>query len=433
MNRLTKLFGFNPNETTVRAEVLAGITIFLTMSYILAVNPAMFSELEGMPGGAVFTSTALAAILGTMVMAFHGKLPFGLAPGMGLNAFFVYTVCLGMGYSWQFALTAVLIEGLLFILMTVTNIRESIVNAIPVNLRYAIGGGIGLFISFIGLQNSGIIVNNDATLVSLGEITHGPALLAIIGLLITGFLYAKNVHGAMLLGILITTLIGIPMGVTKFQGVISAPQSIEPIFMQFEWDKVFTLDMLVVVFTFLFIDMFDTVGTLIGVCTKADMVDKKTGRIPRLKQAFMADAIATTFGACIGTSTTTTYVESASGIAQGGRSGLTAFVVACCFIVTLFFSPLFLSIPSAATAPVLIIVGMLMLEPVRRIDFSDYTEAIPAFACIIMMPLAYSISDGILAGMILYVALNLLCGKFKKLTPTMYILAVLFVLKYIFI
>ena len=433
MDRLTKLFGFNPNETTVRAEVLAGITIFLTMSYILAVNPAMFSELEGMPGGAVFTSTALAAILGTMVMAFHGKLPFGLAPGMGLNAFFVYTVCLGMGYSWQFALTAVLIEGLLFILMTVTNIRESIVNAIPVNLRYAIGGGIGLFISFIGLQNSGIIVNNDATLVSLGEITHGPALLAIIGLLITGFLYAKNVHGAMLLGILITTLIGIPMGVTKFQGVISAPQSIEPIFMQFEWDKVFTLDMLVVVFTFLFIDMFDTVGTLIGVCTKADMVDKKTGRIPRLKQAFMADAIATTFGACIGTSTTTTYVESASGIAQGGRSGLTAFVVACCFIVTLFFSPLFLSIPSAATAPVLIIVGMLMLEPVRRIDFSDYTEAIPAFACIIMMPLAYSSSDGILAGMILYVALNLLCGKFKKLTPTMYILAVLFVLKYIFI
>ena len=432
-NKLTKLFGFNPQETTVRTEILAGITIFLTMSYILAVNPAMFGELEGMPGGAVFTSTALAAILGTMIMAFYGKLPFGLAPGMGLNAFFVYTVCMGMGYTWQFALTAVLIEGFLFILMTVTNIRESIVNAIPLNLRYAIGGGIGLFIAFIGLQNSGIIVNNDATLVSLGDITHGPALLALIGLLITGFLYAKNVCGAMLLGILITTIIGIPMGVTKFQGILSVPHSIEPIFCQFEWDKIFTLDMLVVVFTFLFIDMFDTVGTLIGVCTKADMIDKKTGRIPRLKEAFMADAIATTFGACIGTSTTTTYVESASGVAQGGRSGLTAFVVACCFIVTLFFSPLFLSIPAAATAPVLILVGLLMLEPIRNIDFSDYTEAIPAFTCVIMMPMAYSISDGILTGMILYVALNILCGKFKKLTPMMYILAILFVLKYIYI
>lgn len=433
MNKLTKLFGFNPKETTIRTEILAGITIFLTMSYILAVNPAMFSKLEGMPAGAIFTSTALAAIAGTMCMAFWGKLPFGLAPSMGLNAFFVYTVCMGMGYSWQFALTAVLIEGLLFIIMTVTNIRESIVNAIPVNLRYAIGGGIGLFIAFIGLQNSGIIVNNDATLVSLGDITHGPALLAIIGLLITGFLYAKNVRGAMLLGILLTTIIGIPMGITKFQGILSAPHSIEPIFCQFEWDKIFTLDMLIVVFTFLFIDMFDTVGTLIGVCIKADMIDKKTGRIHRLKEAFMADAIATTIGAFIGTSTTTTYVESASGVAQGGRSGLTAFVVACCFIVTLFFSPLFLSIPAAATAPVLILVGLLMLEPIRNIDFSDYTEAIPAFTCVIMMPMAYSISDGILTGMILYVALNILCGKFKKLTPTMYILAILFILKYIYI
>lgn len=432
-NKLTKLFGFNPQETTVRTEILAGITTFLTMSYILAVNPAMFGELDGMPVGAVFTSTALAAILGTMIMAFYGKLPFGLAPGMGLNAFFVYTVCMGMGYTWQFALTAVLIEGLLFIIMTVTNIRESIVHAIPVNLRYAIGGGIGLFIAFIGLQNSGIIVNNDATLVSLSDITHGPALLALIGLLITGYLYAKKVCGAMLLGILITTIIGIPMGVTKFQGILSVPHSIEPIFCQFEWDKIFTLDMLVVVFTFLFIDMFDTVGTLIGVCTKADMIDKKTGKIYRLKEAFMADAIATTFGACIGTSTTTTYVESASGVAQGGRSGLTAFIVGCCFIVTLFFSPLFLSIPAAATAPVLILVGLLMLEPIRNIDFEDYTEAIPAFTCVIMMPMAYSISDGILTGMILYVALNILCGKFKKLTPTMYILAILFVLKYIFI
>ena len=429
---LKKLFGFNPKETTVRTEVLAGITTFLTMSYILAVNPAMFSELEGMPAGAVFTSTALAAIVGTMAMAFWGKLPFGLAPGMGLNAFFVYTVCLGMGYSWQFALTAVLIEGILFIIMTVTNVREAIVNAIPLNLRYAIGAGIGLFIAFIGLQNAGVIINDNATLVVLGDITSGFALLALIGLLITGFLYAKNVRGAMLIGILLTTIIGIPMGVTEFKGILSQPHSIAPIFCQFEWDKIFTLDMLVVVFTFLFIDMFDTVGTLIGVCTKAGMVDKD-GHVNRIKQAFMADAIATTVGACIGTSTTTTYVESASGVSQGGRSGLTAFVIACCFAITLFFSPLFLSIPSAATAPVLIIVGLLMLEPVKHITFDDYTESIPAFICLIMMPLAYSISDGILLGMISYVLLNLISGKFSKLTPTMYILAALFMMKYIFL
>lgn len=429
---LKKLFGFNPKETTVRTEVLAGITTFLTMSYILAVNPAMFSELEGMPAGAVFTSTALAAIVGTMAMAFWGKLPFGLAPGMGLNAFFVYTVCLGMGYSWQFALTAVLIEGILFIIMTVTNVREAIVNAIPLNLRYAIGAGIGLFIAFIGLQNASVIINDNATLVVLGDITSGSALLALIGLLITGFLYAKNVRGAMLIGILLTTIIGIPMGVTEFKGILSQPHSIAPIFCQFEWDKIFTLDMLVVVFTFLFIDMFDTVGTLIGVCTKAGMVDKD-GHVNRIKQAFMADAIATTVGACIGTSTTTTYVESASGVSQGGRSGLTAFVIACCFAITLFFSPLFLSIPSAATAPVLIIVGLLMLEPVKHITFDDYTESIPAFICLIMMPLAYSISDGILLGMISYVLLNLISGKFSKLTPTMYILAALFMMKYIFL
>ena len=433
MSKLTKLFGFDPKTTTVRTEILAGITTFLTMSYILAVNPGMFSLLDGMPAGAVFTSTALAAIVGCFAMAFIGKLPFGLAPGMGLNAFFVFTVCMGMGYTWQFALTAVLIEGILFIIMTITNIREAIVNAIPQNLRYAIGAGIGLFIAFIGLQNAGIIINNDATLVGLGEITKGSALLAIIGLVITGVLYAKNVRGAMLIGILATTLIGIPMGITEFKGVVAVPDSVAPIFWKFEWDKVFTLDMLVVVFTFLFIDMFDTMGTLIGVCTKADMVDKKTGRIPRLKDAFMADAISTTFGAMIGTSTTTTYVESASGVSQGGRSGLTAFVIGCCFVVTLFFSPLFLSIPAAATAPVLILVGLLMIEPITKIDLADFSESIPAFACIIMMPLAYSISDGILTGMILYVVINIVCGNFKKITPTMYILATLFILKYIFI
>lgn len=428
---LNKLFGFDSSKHSVRTEILAGITTFLTMSYILAVNPDIFSKLD-MPGGAVFTSTALAGVIGCLMMAVWGKLPFGLAPGMGLNAFFVYTVCLGMGYDWTFALTAVFLEGLLFILLTVTNIREAIVNSIPLNLRYAIGAGIGLFIAFIGLQHAEIIVANDATLVTLGDITQGPALLGIIGLLITGYMYVKNVRGAMLLGVLITMLIGIPMGITEFRGVISMPSSIEPIFCQFEWENIFTLDMLVVVFTFLFIDMFDTVGTLIGVCQRAGLVNKD-GRISRLNQAFMSDAIATTAGAMLGTSTTTTYVESAAGVAQGGRTGLTAFAIACCFVVALFFSPLFLSIPSAATAPVLIIVGLLMLEPVRHIDFSDYTESIPAFVCIILMPLSYSISDGILVGMICYVLLNICCGKFKKLSPMMYILAILFILKYIFI
>lgn len=432
MELLKKLFGFDAAKHNIRTEVLAGITTFLTMSYILAVNPAIFSALDGMPGGAVFTSTALAGIIGCVVMAIWGKLPFGLAPGMGLNAFFVYTVCLGMGYSWQFALTAVFLEGLIFILLTVTNVREAIVNAIPVNLRYAIGSGIGLFIAFIGLQNAQIIVNSDATLVSLGDLTSNTALLGIIGLIITAILYVKNVRGAMLIGILATAAIGIPMGVTEYRGLISTPESIAPIFLQFEWDNIFTLDMLVVVFTFLFIDMFDTIGTLIGVCTRANMVGKD-GRIYRLNEAFMADAIATTAGAMLGTSTTTTYVESASGVAQGGRTGLTAFTIACCFAVTLFFSPLFLSIPAAATAPVLIIVGLLMLEPVRNIQWDDYSESIPAFVCLLLMPLAYSISDGILTSIIFYVVLNLLCGKFKKLTPMMYILAILFILKYIFI
>ena len=429
---LKKLFGFDPAKNSIRTEVLAGITTFLTMSYILAVNPAMFSLLEGMNAGSVFTATALAAVIGSLVMALFAKMPFGLAPGMGLNAFFVYTVCMGMGYSWQFALTAVLIEGFIFILLTITNLREAIVNAIPASLKNAIGAGIGLFIAFIGLQNAGIIANNDATLVSLGEVTSGAPLLAIIGLAITGVLVVKNVPGALLIGILITTVIGIPMGLTNFTGVVSMPHSVSDIFCKFEWDQVWSLDMLVVVFTFLFIDMFDTIGTLVGVCTKANMLTPE-GKIPRVKQAFMADAIATTAGACLGTSTTTTYVESAAGVAQGGRTGLTAFVIACCFAVALFFSPLFLSIPSAATAAVLIIVGLFMLEPIKNIPLNDYAEAIPAFVCLILMPLAYSISDGILIGMIFYVLFNLMCGNFKRITPTMYILAVMFILKYIFI
>lgn len=432
MELLKRLFGFDANQTTIKKEILAGITTFLTMSYILAVNPSMFSLLDGMSAGAVFTATALAAIVGCLAMAFWGKLPFGLAPGMGLNAFFVYSVCLGMGYTWQFALTAVLIEGLIFILLTATNVREAIVNAIPLSLRNAIGAGIGLFITFIGLSSAGVVVNNDATLVALGDITSGSALLALIGLIITGFMFMRNVPGAILIGILVTMLIGIPMGVTEFKGVISYPESISSIFCQFEFDKIFTLDMLVVVFTFLFIDMFDTVGTLVGVCIKANMVDSK-GNIYRLKEAFMADAIATTAGAVLGTSTTTTYVESAAGVAQGGRSGLTAFAVAVCFAVALLFSPLFLSIPAAATAPALIIVGLMMMEPITNIPFEDFSESIPAFVCVVMMPLTYSISNGILLGMISYVLMNLVCGKFKKITIPMYLLAILFALKFLFL
>lgn len=429
---LKKLFGFDPTKTTIRTEIVAGITTFLTMSYILAVNPTMFGELDGMPVGSVFTSTALAAIVGCLAMSFVGKLPFGLAPGMGLNAFFVYSVCMGMGYSWQFALTAVLIEGLIFIVLTLTNLREAIVNAIPMSLRNAIGAGIGLFIAFIGLKSAGVVVADEATLVALGDVTSGSALLAFIGLVITGFMYSRNVPGAILLGIIITMVIGIPLGVTEFKGIVSAPESIAPIFCQFEFDKIFSVDMLVVVFTFFFIDMFDTVGTLVGVCTKAKMMDEN-GNIYRVKQAFMADSIATTAGALLGTSTTTTYVESAAGVAQGGRSGLTALVVGCCFVIAMFFSPLFLSIPSAATAPALIIVGLLMAEQIKNVEFDNFSESIPAFVCMLMMPLTYSISNGILIGMITYVLMNMICGKFKKLSPAMYILAILFILKYILI
>lgn len=429
---LKKLFGFDHTKTTIRREIVAGITTFLTMSYILAVNPTMFGLLDGMPSGAIFTSTTLAAIIGCLAMAFLGKLPFGLAPGMGLNAFFVYSVCLGMGYSWQFALTAVFIEGIIFILLTLGNIREAIVNAIPQSLRNAIGAGIGLFVAFIGLSSAGVVVHDDATLVALGDVTSGSALLALIGLIITSLLYMRNVPGSILIGILVTMIIGMFMGVTEFKGIVSHPESIAPIFCKFEFENVFTLDMLVVVLTFLFIDMFDTVGTLVGVCTKANMIDRD-GKIYRIKQAFMADAIATTAGAVLGTSTTTTYIESAAGVAQGGRSGLTAFSVAVCFVIALFFSPLFLSIPAAATAPALIIVGLLMLEPIAKIQWHDFTEAIPAFVCVIMMPFTYSISNGILLGMIAYVVINVMSGRYKKISTTMYILALLFVLKYIFI
>lgn len=425
---LEKLFGFDPKVTRVRTEILAGITTFLTMAYILAVNPNILNA-TGMDKGALFTTTVLASAFATLLMAFYAKLPFGLAPGMGLNAFFAYTVCLTLGYSWQFALTAVLLEGIIFILLTITNLREKIVDALPVTLKNAIGAGIGLFIAFIGLQNAGIIVNNDATLICLGKITSGAPLLGMIGLAITSILLIKRVRGALLFGILLTTLIGIPMGLTHLDGVISTPPSIAPIFCQFQWEHIFTKEMVVVVFTFLFVDMFDTIGTLVGVTTKAGMIDKN-GKIPHLKQAFLVDAIGTTAGAVLGTSTITTFVESASGVGEGGRSGLTAFVTAMCFLLALFLAPFFLAVPGAATAPVLILVGLMMMSSIKKIDLLDYSEAIPAFICIIFMPLAYSISDGIVLGMISYVLLNLCCGNFKKLTPAMYLLSVIFVFKF---
>lgn len=430
---LTKLFGFDPSSMKVSTEILAGITTFLAMSYILAVNPSILADC-GMDKNALFTTTAVASIFATLVMAIYGKLPFALAPGMGLNAFFCYTVCLGMGYSWQFALTAVLIEGLIFIVLTLTNVREAIVNALPLSLRKAIGAGIGLFIALIGLKGGGIVIDNPATLVDLGDVTSGAGLLSVIGLVITGILVILNVPGALLIGIIATTIIGIPLGVTQFAGVLSTPPSMKPILGQIMTDpsQIFSLDMLVVVFTFLFVDMFDTIGTLVGVTTKANMVDEK-GNPKRLNQAFMADAVGTVAGALLGTSTVTTYVESASGVAQGGRSGLTAFSVSVCFAVAMFFAPLFTAIPGSAVCPALVIVGLFMLSPIKDIPLDDMSEAIPAYLTMILMPVTYSISNGILLGLISYVVLNICSGKAKKVSWFMAVLALLFVLKFIFL
>jgi len=426
-----KFYQLKANGTTVKTEVLAGITTFLTMAYILAVNPNILAA-AGMDKNALFTATAVASIVGTLAMALYAKLPFAQAPGMGMNAFFAFTVVLGMGYSWQFALTAILCEGVIFFIMNMLNIREAIVNAIPATLKNAISAGIGLFIAFIGLQNSGIVVNNDATLVQIGDITHGTALLALIGLVITAVLLIRKVKGALLIGILATAVIGIPMGITTFGGIMDVPPSPAPLFFKFDFSKFFTFDMLIVTFTFLFVDVFDTVGTLIGVCSKANMLDAN-GQIPNVKKAFYADAIGTTSGAIFGTSAVTTYVESAAGVSEGGRTGLTALVTAGCFVLALFFAPLFLSIPGAATAPILILVGLMMLSPIKDIDLDDYAESVPAFICIIAMPLMYSIAEGISLGLLSYVLLNMISGKFKKVSVAMYILAILFILNYIFI
>ena len=444
-NFLNKAFGFEAGRHNVRTEIVAGITTFLTMAYILAVNPSIFSALDGMPGGAVFTATALAAIIGTLVMAIYAKKPFALAPGMGLNAFFVYTVCLTMGYSWQFALTAVLLEGIIFIILTLTKVRTWLLDAIPGTLKKAIGAGIGLFIAFIGLQNAGIIVNSDSTLVTLGDITHGTALVGMIGLMITAGLVMLKVRGGILIGIIVTALIGLVVkdpvtgeAVTQLVRndagavkLLSLPDSVAPIFCQFEWHNILSWDMLVVVFTFLFIDMFDTMGTIIGVHQGAGLVERD--EVEGMEKMFMADSIATVCGACLGTSTTTTYVESAAGVGAGGRTGLTAFSTAVCFALALFFSPVFLAIPGAATAPALVIVGVMMMPSVKRIHWDDYCKSIPAFLTIILMPVAYSISDGILIGVIAYVITHAIAGRFKEISIPMWVLAVLFVLRYIFI
>lgn len=429
---IQKTFGMDPAKHSIRTEIIAGITTFLTMAYILAVNPSIFGALatQGMPTDAVFTATALAAIVGCLVMSIYAKKPFGLAPGMGLNAFFVFTVCLGMGHSWQMALTAIFLEGILFILLTITNVRKLIVDAFPMNLKRAIGAGIGLYIAFIGLKSAGIIVSSDSTSVTLGPLSDSTSILAIIGLLLTSVLVILKVRGGMLLGILVTTIIGIPMGVTHFNGLLSTPPSISSIFCQFEWSQIFSWDMVAIVFTFLFIDMFDTIGTVVGVSVKSGMVDEK-GNVDGINKVLMADAVATVAGAMFGTSTTTTYIESASGVSEGGRTGLTSFTIAVCFAIALLFSPLFLAIPGAATGPVLFIVGVMMAAPVKEIDWEDYSEAIPAFVTMLLMPLAYSISDGIMLGMISYVVINALTGKFKKVSVTMWILAVLFVLRYV--
>ena len=459
---LEKLFKLKENNTNVKTEVLAGITTFMTMAYILAVNPSILAA-AGMDQGAVFTATAVASLLGTVCMALFANYPFALAPGMGLNAYFAYTVVLGMGYSWQVALTAVFVEGIIFIVLSATNVREAIFNAIPKNLKASVSVGIGLFIAFIGLQNAKIVIGGS-TLLQLFSVdkyneVNGVAasfndvgitvLLAIVGVLITAVLVVKNVKGNILWGILITWILGIvcqfaglyvPNPELGFYGLlpdfssgISIP-SLAPVFGKLDFSKVFSLEFMVVIFAFLFVDLFDTLGTLIGVSSKAGMLDKD-GRLPRIKGALMADAVATTAGAVLGTSTTTTFVESASGVSEGGRTGLTAFTTAILFGLSLFLSPIFLAIPSFATAPALIVVGFYMLTNVVNIDFHDYSEAIPCYICIAAMPFFYSISEGISMGVIAYVAINLLTGKVKekKISILMYILAFLFILKYIFL
>ena len=434
MKKLLSLLGFDHEKHSVRVEMMAGLTTFLTMSYILAVNPLILGD-AGMDKGAVFSATVVAAAVATLVMAFYAKKPFALASGMGLNAFFAYTLVIVMGYTWQEALAAVLVEGVVFILLTIFKVREAIVNTIPKNLRYSISVGIGLFIAYIGLKNGGVIVANDATVTGLGQWTPA-SILAVGGIVLGAILLALKVRGALFYAIIAITIIGIPCGVTLIpEGftLLSMPVSMEPVAFKMDFSRFLTLDVnyYIAVATLLFMDLFDTIGTLIGASTGAGMIDKETGKIPDLNKSLMADAVGTTVGALCGTSTVTTYVESTTGIAEGGRTGLTAFAVAILFLVSLFFAPLFMMIPSAATTSALVLVGVMMLSQVVHLDFSDFTESVPAFFTILMMPFAASISEGIVMGLLSYVIIKVCTGRFSQLSVTMYVLAAFFVLKYI--
>jgi AGZA family xanthine/uracil permease-like MFS transporter len=431
--KLLNYLGFDPSQHRVRIEILAGLTTFLTMSYILAVNPLILGD-AGMDKAAVFSATVIAAAAGTLVMAFYAKMPFVLASGMGLNAFFAYTLVAVMGYTWQEALAAVLFEGVAFILLTIFKVREAIVNSIPLNLRYAISVGIGLFIAFIGLKNGGVIVGSDSTVTALASWTP-TSLVAMVGILVGAALLKLNIKGALFITILLMTVIGIPFGVTQIPenfSLVSLPSSIGPVALKFDFSRFLTLDVeyLIVVFTLLFMDLFDTLGTLIGASTSAGFADKN-GRIKGLNKALMADAVGTTVGALCGTSTVTTYVESTTGIAEGGRTGLTAFSAAMFFVLALFFSPLFLIIPSAATTSALVLVGVMMLRPITKLNFHDMSEAVPCFITILMMPFTASISEGIVLGMLSYVIVKVLAGKGRELSWVMYVLAAFFVMKYI--
>ena len=429
---LEKTFRLKENNTSVRTEFLAGITTFMTMSYILAVNPLILAD-AGMDPGGVFTATIIASVIATLLMAFLANYPFALSAGMGLNAFFAYSVVLGGGHTWQFALTAVFLEGIIFLLMSLFKVREAIFNAIPLTLKKAVSVGIGLFIALIGFSNSGLVVNGEGTILGLGQVTSGPVIVTLFGLILTGVLLAMNFRGAILVGILGSTILAIILGVTSLpEKLFSMPPSLSSVAMQLEFKNIFTFEMAVIVFTFLFVDIFDTIGTLIGVATKAEMLDDK-GQLPKAGKALLADAVGTTAGALLGTSTVTTYVESASGVADGGRTGLTSVSTAFFFFICLFLFPIFAIVPGSATAPALIIVGLFMMTPIKDIDFSDFTEAIPAFLTITMMPFAYSIAEGIVFGMISYVLLKVLTGKFKDVSILMYILAVIFILKLIFV
>ncbi len=434
MNKFLSLLGFNPAIHSVKVEMMAGLTTFLTMSYILAVNPIILSD-AGMDKGAVFSATVISAAIATMVMAFYAKMPFALASGMGINAFFAYTLVIVMGYSWQQALAAVLVEGFVFILLTVFKVREAIVNSIPLNIRYSISVGIGLFIAFIGLKNGGLVVASEATMTALGS-WNPTTLVAAGGILLGAILMALNVKGALFYTIIIMTLIGIPLGVTQIpEGftILSMPQSLEPVAFHIDFSRFITFDIeyIIVVATLLFMDLFDTIGTLVGAATGAGMADKQTGKIHNLNKALMADAIGTSVGALLGTSTVTTYVESTTGILEGGRTGLTSLTVALLFFAALFFSPIFLMIPSAATTSALFLVGVMMLRAIMHIDFIDFAEAMPCFVTMLMMPFTASISEGIVLGMISYVIVRVCTGRYKELSAVMYILTAFFVLKYI--